>query len=255
MYTFLQRLRLRNTALYYTGGISLIAALGCAILITLTNTQVLGINAWIKPMKFFLSITIFVWTMGWLMYYLERPKTVTAYTWMTILVFGIELIYITAQAAIGELSHFNKSTVFNGSMFGLMGILITILTLWTAYIGYLFFRMSFPDLPKAYVWGIRLGILLFVIFAFEGGLMVSQLAHTVGAADGADGLPILNWSTKYGDLRVAHFFGMHALQILPLTAYYCLRKTTWVILFAIGYTAFVSWLLLQALGGIPFLAF
>jgi hypothetical protein len=214
---------------------------------------VLGINAWIKPMKFFFSIWIFSWTMGWLMHYLHNQRGVRIYTWVVVIVMIIEQVIITWQAANGRLSHFNTTTPFYGLLFTVMGIAIATLMAWTAVIGYYFFKQKHFDVPMPYIWGIRLGIILSVLFSFEGGIMAARLAHTVGAADGGPGLPIVNWSTQYGDLRVAHFIGIHSLQIIPLFGYYIARNIRSVQLFAAGYFMLTMFLFLQAVLKIPVL--
>ena len=45
-------------------------------LISIGDTrQILGINPWIKPMKFMISIAIFLWTVAWFMPDTRQPET------------------------------------------------------------------------------------------------------------------------------------------------------------------------------------
>lgn len=251
---FFLKLKSRNQLLYYFGWLHFTAAVLCSLLIWLDpDNIVLGINAWIKPLKFFLSIGILSWTLSWLLVYWENRKAVRVYTIVTITAMIIEMLIITWQAANGRLSHFNISTPLYGILFSIMGIAISAFTLWTLYMNVLFFRQkNFPLwMSDGYKWGIRWGMLFFVIFAFEGGLMASLLSHTIGATDGGEGLPLLNWSTGYGDLRVAHFFGMHSLQFLPVCGYWFAQTRSQIHLLSFIYFLCVSLLLWQALEGFP----
>jgi len=227
----------------------------CGLLTQVDNTIILGINAWIKPMKFFISTYIFCWTMGWILTYLNQPNKERLYTIMVVMIMTLELAIITYQAANGRMSHFNINSPLYAALFAAMGIAITILGIWTAYINYLFFRLKPIEITASYLWGIRLGILFFVIFSFEGGWMAARLSHTVGAPDGTEGLFVVNWSKSYGDLRIAHFFGMHSLQILPLIGFYISKNVRTIVFISILYFAFVSLMLVQAMMGKPMLRF
>jgi hypothetical protein len=55
--------------------------------------------------------------------------------------------------------------------------------------------------------------------------MLARGSHTVGSADGGPGLPFVNWSVIAGDLRIAHFIAIHAIQIVPLFAYILSQMT------------------------------
>ena len=247
---FIKELKIRNEHLFYFGLLCVIISIVCLVLTKIASTEVHGVNAWFKPFKFAVSIGLFSWTMAWYCHYLS-DFNVTPFNWTVITLFGFELIYIIFQASKGQLSHFNISTPTHSILYSLMGLVAVLVTLYTAYIGFLFFTQSFPNLSIYYVWSIRLGILIFVIFSFEGGLMGSRMNHSVGAINDNSNWWIVGWSKTVGDLRVSHFIGMHALQILPLLSFYVFKNTRITIIISIFYGLLATSTLVQALNGKP----
>ncbi len=250
MFNFIQNLILRNPTLFYFGLICLVAAIVFLVLTRTTKTKVLNVNAWYKPFKFAFSTFLYAWAMAWYCYYLS-DFNISIFNWSIIILLGFEIIYIAIQANKGQLSHFNLTTPFYATMYSLMAIAATLVTIYTAYIAVLFFNSDFPDLPEYYLWSIRLGLVIFVIFSFQGFLMGSTLNHSVGAKNDNSNMFIVGWSKKVGDLRVAHFIGMHALQVLPFISYYILKNTTLTIVVSLLYAALALFTLIQALQSKP----
>jgi hypothetical protein len=249
-----------NKVLYIVAVAHFVLFLGMLALAPFDSRTVLGINPWIKPMKFALSIALFTASMAWLLSELpssERSKAVVS--WGIAVAMIVEMALIALQAARGVPSHFNNSSPFNGIVFGVMGVMITLNTALVGYVAYQFYRMR-PPLPAAHLWGIRLGLTIFILASLEGFAMVGRMSHAVGVADGGSGLPFVNWSTEGGDLRIAHFIGMHALQVLPLVGYLLSQPTvaprmarpvTWFWVVALGYGVVALLLFLYALAGQP----
>jgi len=208
------------------------------------------VNAWYKPFKFAFSTFLFAWAMAWYCYYLPNFN-IKLFNWSVILLLGFEIFYIAFQASKGQLSHYNLSTPVYAFLFSMMALAATLVTLYTAYVGLLFFTNSFSELPNYYVWSIRLGIIIFVIFSFEGFAMGSRLSHSVGALNDNSNWFIVGWSKTVGDLRVAHFIGMHALQVLPVLSYYVFKNTKLTIGLSVVYGLLALLTLYQALNGKP----
>ena len=242
---------------------NLLLLLACFIGMVVDDRELMGINVWIKPIKFILSGIIVLWTMAWyLLVYPFREKTKNFIAAAIGILLTIENIAISGQAARGVLSHYNQSNPLDGIIFAIMGIMIGLFTL----IVFWFFVKSFsPQLKfsNRMKWCFRIAWFTFLFASVIGGQMIGQMSHNVGVADGGAGLPFLNWSTIGGDLRIAHFFGIHGIQIIPLTAFFFAKKTknnstlTTVLSigFALLYLGWIAFTFYQAKQGIPLLSF
>lgn len=250
---FFAELKRRNALLYWFGLFNLAVAVVCLVLMFFEETQILGVNRWLKPFKFYASVGIMVLTMGWLLYYLDNAKKIRLYSWLIFISMLFENGLIITQAVRNTTSHFNVTSPVNGIVFQLMGFFIIVFTITIILVCISFFKQKQFSIPDAYLWGIRLGILFFLFFSLEGGMMLGILKHTVGGPDGGPGLPVVNWSTQYGDLRIAHFVGIHSLQVLPLFGKYIAKTKKQAILFSMFYFLLATALFLQAIIGIPLL--
>jgi hypothetical protein len=244
-----------NAPLAWAGWLNVGLALLALALLPFDHRVVTGLPVWLKPLKFSLSIVAYAWALAWLLGSLPAAAQGAARRigWGVAASMVVEQAVIFVQAARGTTSHYNVATALDGALFGLMGVFIVVNTVLAGWAVVLVWRHR-PRGAASYVWGARLGLLVFWVGSVLGGFMIHNHQHTVGAPDGGPGLPGLGWSTAAGDLRLAHFLGMHALQALPLLGWALggLRPRRGVALLAGGaalYAAAVAGLLMQALAG------
>ena len=209
-------LQRRDRVLAFGGWLMVAGLLAAAVAFAFDTRLILGINPWIKPIKFLSSIAIFLWTMAWFMAETDARHRgrLARIRWTMMLTMVGEIVLISMQAARGTTSHFNIRTPFDAAVFNAMGLMIVANSLAAAW--FLTTLRPVTSDRAGYLWGIRAGLAVFVLGSFEGFMMVAHMGHAVPGPDGGPGLPFVNWSTTGGDLRIAHFLGLHALQVLPL---------------------------------------
>ena len=203
-----------------------------------------GAPAWLKPTKFGISISVYTITLTWLLSLVDtgrrwRGLLVGAIGWIAAAAFSIEWFAIITQVARGTTSHFNLATPFDAALYSTMGAAISVLWSTNFLLAALLFMQRFES--RAIAASVRFGLLIAIVGMGLGYLMTSPTAlqmsqwqsggpvsivgaHSVGVRDGGAGLPLTGWSTEGGDLRIGHFVGMHALQIIPLLGWSLNRR-------------------------------
>jgi hypothetical protein len=224
-----------------------------------------GIPVWIKPLKFQASLALHFATLVLLARLLPAARLgMRVFRAVVAVSTGaglFEIAWIMLQAARGRASHFNEETVLEQVMYGLMGIGAVVL-------------VAAPFLMSVWLWRdhgkalrgdpLRLAAALGLVLPAVTTLVIAGYmssiagAHWVGnVTTDAGGLPLVGWSQRVGDLRVAHFFASHGLQFLPLLGWALRRRgragSRAVLGATLAWLAFTAAVFVQALAGRPFL--
>lgn len=194
-----------------------------------------GAPGWLKPMKFAISITIYCATLLWLLTFVRgHVRLVRLVSWGTAIALGVEMALIAGAVMVGTTSHFNVATPLNSAVWGVMAVAIVLTWVLSLLAAVLLLIQRLPD--PAFAWSLRLALAVcavgmavafFMTAPTEAQLAADEIpiagAHSVGVDDGGPGVPVTGWSTVGGDLRAPHFFGLHALQVLPLVGFLIAR--------------------------------
>ena len=261
-------MRNASPALFWTGCLLLVVSLPTLLLTVIDVRTFQGVSVWLKPWKFQFSVATYMLTLAlymvWLPTVARQSRALRIAMWAAVLSGVFEVLYITWQAAWGQASHFNVGTPFHAAMYGLMGLGAVILSSASLVLGVVIWRsdayaVSAP-LKKAITQGLVVAFVLGT--AFGAYLSAQPGGHWVGGAlTDAGGVPVFHWSRSGGDLRVAHFFGLHALHFVPAFAVLLLMvcksqqlASRLVTVFSVALALASVGVFAQARAGLPFLS-
>lgn len=241
----------------------LVSILPTGLAVLADNRHMDGLELWSKALKFEVALAVYLFTLAFFARYIPQERLQTlAYRLFSLAVVTailLEMTWIGGAAAMGTSSHFNTSP-FGAAVYSLMGALAVLLTSATAVQAVMIARNPStgldPVLRQAIVYGLGLTLPLTLATA---GVMGGMPGHHVGGVGPVlETVPLMGWAGDRGDMRVAHFFGSHALHAIPimglaLAALPGRRSSFAVPLAALAYCGFVVAVLLQALAGRPFI--
>jgi hypothetical protein len=178
-----------------------------------------NIDVWAKPTKFVFSVAVFALTTAWFFGYVRpdrrKAPSLRAIVAVIIAAGSFEIIYIAWQAGHGLASHFNKSSAFYEIMYALMGLGAVSLVTATLPLAWEIGRRPASGLIPQYVAAVVMGLVLCFLLGGGFGIYMSQQpGHAVGLVGGH--APFFGWNRAGGDLRIAHFLGIHAQQAIPI---------------------------------------
>lgn len=179
------------------------------------------VNPWIKPIKFSMSFSTFASTISLFLLALRIPKWQLTLARRAIAIsVAFEIMSLAAQAWRSAY-HLSGQSLLDNSLAQMTNSMVMVNTAIVCWMLALFCadRVQTDRIDWPMVSAVRYSIVIFLAGNAIGGYMLARGSHTVGTADGGPGLPFVNWSVIGGDLRIAHFIAIHAIQIVPLFAY------------------------------------
>lgn len=263
--------RARLPWLWWGGWAMLAVSLPLLLLSQIDERTLLGANVWVKPWKFHVSAGVHLLTLAWCAALLRpTPQRARAFGAMSAVVLTtavLELAYITFRAARGEASHFNVGDPLSAGIYTLMGVMAVLLLGAAGVLGFWIWRARDFEHGPVLQRGLGLALMAgWLLGTLAGGYLGGQPSHSVGAPPldtqaMRDALPIVGWLRDGGDLRVAHFFGMHAMHVIGVAALVAASRvgtdsTTALralYAFAAVYAGFTVLTFVQAMMGRPFL--
>lgn len=258
-------LAIRNPLWFQTMLVMTAVFIICSVAGFLDDRTLLGISVWMKPAKFSLSIAVYFATLLWFVPLLPQGYFDTTrgrtLSWTAAVCAILEMAYILFQAARAEPSHFNTSSPLYAVLYSLMGFGAVLMVTVCLILAVEIYRIHRLRNPFAFAAALGLFGTFLLGGGFGGYLGSSTTGHWVDApATDANGLMGFNWTRGGGDLRVAHFFGMHMMQALPLLALmlparWPVSRANYWLLLAFGlYALFTIGTFVQAVNGQPFLS-
>lgn len=199
-------------------------ALAFALFAALVAPWAIRASSGAKPLRFAVSIAIFLATMALITPLLAlgaRARSLLSF--VLVATMSVEFAAIVTQAARGTSSHFNTATRLDASVWAIMVFCIVIAVVAMTFVAVVasIAPLSLREGParESLAFAVRAGLWIFLLSALSGFAMGGRGSHSVPhATRDAATLAIVGWNQSRGDLRVSHFLSLHALQALPLVA-------------------------------------
>lgn len=221
MKNFIIQIKNGDRTLYITGLGHLILAVLFIMLALSDNRTINHENIWMKPFRFAVSILLFTWTYAWISRFYTYKRLVSFINYLIAISMFIEIALISLQAFRGVHSHFNITTPLNATVYSIMGGVIgfNAALLGILFVIFTFFERGGGTYRPAIIWG----MFLLLLGNFTGYLMVQNFGAVTGENLTETVWFITNWSPSAGDFRIAHFIGLHGIQVVLLAAFLIFR--------------------------------
>jgi hypothetical protein len=221
-----------------------------------------GINVWVKPLKFFIAIILYLGTLAVFARFSSRQvREQRWWRWherAVVTAVVLEMLWICGAAAQATASHYNQNNLPMMVIYAAMGLAAILLTSATTSLAWAIHRQPVTGLTPALLSGLVVGLgLTLPLTLLTAGTLSALGSHWIGGTPSdAGGLALMGWSRDGGDLRVAHFFATHAMHAIPLAAWVYTRVSgsqsqTPARVAGLLYVVLVAGLFTQALLGKP----